>query len=280
MLWQCRHVRFAFPRPALVMGIVNVTPDSFSDGGRYLEAAAAAAHGRALLAEGADILDVGGESTRPGAAPVAEAEELRRVLPVVRELAAGGAVVSVDTMKPAVAAAALAAGAVIVNDVAAHRPDDAMLRTVAAAGAGYVAMHMQGTPATMQREPRYVDVVAEVDGFFGALLARLAAAGGLAEQAALDPGLGFGKTAAHNLALLANLGAFRKHQRPVLVGVSRKSFLGHLTGAAVEERLPAALACAVLAAAAGAAIFRTHDVRATRQALTAAEAVLAQRRKA
>lgn len=280
MLWECRHVRFEFPRPALVMGIVNVTPDSFSDGGRFLDAAAAVAHGRALLAEGADILDVGGESTRPGAAPVAEAEELRRVLPVIRELAAAGAVVSVDTMKPAVAAAALAAGAVIVNDVAAGRADDAMLRAVAAAGAGYVAMHMQGTPATMQHGPRYGDVVAEVDGFFGAVLARLAAAGGRAGQAALDPGIGFGKTAAHNLELLANLDRFTTYQRPVLVGVSRKSFLGHLTGAGGAERLPGALACSVLAAAAGAAIFRTHDVQATRQALTVAEAVLAQRRKA
>lgn len=280
MLWQCRHVRFEFPRPALVMGIVNVTPDSFSDGGRYLDAAAAIAHGRALLAEGADILDVGGESTRPGAAPVAEAEELRRVLPVIRELAAAGTVVSVDTMKPAVATAALAAGAVIVNDVAAARPDDAMLRAVAATGAGYVAMHMQGTPATMQREPHYGDVVAEVDGFFVGVLDRLAAAGGRAEQVALDPGIGFGKTAAHNLELLANLGRFTRHRRPVLVGVSRKSFLGHLTGAEVKERLPGSLACSVLAAAAGAAIFRTHDVRATRQALAVAAAVRAQRRKA
>ncbi|MFN0066426.1 MAG: dihydropteroate synthase [Limisphaerales bacterium] len=278
MLWQCRHITFAFPRPSLVMGIVNVTPDSFSDGGRFLDPAAALAHGRALLAEGADILDVGGESTRPGAAPVDEAEELRRVLPVIRGLAADGAVLSVDTMKPGVAEAALAAGAVIVNDVAAGRPDDAMARAVAAAGAGYVAMHMQGSPATMQREPRYADVVAEVDAFFAAQLERLARAGVRAEQVALDPGFGFGKTAHHNLGLLAGLGAFTRLRRPVLVGVSRKSFLGHVTGAAVEGRLPAALACTALAAEAGAAIFRTHDVRATRHALALTEAVVAQRK--
>lgn len=279
MLWQCRHVCFAFPRPALVMGIVNVTPDSFSDGGRYLDPAAAVAHGRALRAEGADILDVGGESTRPGAAPVDEPEELRRVLPVIRELTRDGAVVSVDTMKPGVAAAALDAGAVIINDVAAGRPDDAMAQVVAQSGAGYVAMHMQGAPATMQQAPHYGDVVAEVDRFFAAQLARLGRAGVRAGQVALDPGIGFGKTARHNLELLAQVGIFTKHERPVLVGVSRKSFLGHVTGAGVEERLPAALAGTALAAAAGAAIFRTHDVRATRLALALTEAVVAQQRR-
>lgn len=279
MLWQCRHITFAFPRPALVMGVVNVTPDSFSDGGRYLDPARAAAHARALLAEGADILDVGGESTRPGAAPVDEAEELRRVLPVIRELVRDGAVVSVDTMKPGVAAAAMDTGAVIINDVAAGGSDDAMARLVAQAGAGYVALHMQGTPATMQREPHYEDAVAEVDRFFEAQLERLGRAEVRPVQVAFDPGIGFGKAARHNLELLANVAVFTRHRRPVLVGVSRKSFLGQVTGAGVEERLPGALACTALAAAAGAAIFRTHDVLATRHALALTEAVVAQRRR-
>ncbi|MBM3876047.1 MAG: dihydropteroate synthase [Verrucomicrobia bacterium] len=259
------------------MGIVNVTPDSFSDGGQFLDADKAVAHGLRLAGEGADMLDIGGESTRPGAEPVSEAEELRRVLPVISQLAARVSIpLSIDTQKPAVARAALGAGASIVNDIAASRADPAMARVVAEAGAGYVVMHMQGTPQTMQRAPAYADVAAEVDGFFAERLRWLAPHGVAAEQLALDPGIGFGKTVGHNLKLLAAIPRFTKHRRPLLVGVSRKSFLGQLLGAGVAARLPAALACTVTAARDGANVFRTHDVAATAQALRMAEALGAQ----
>jgi dihydropteroate synthase len=275
MRWRCLQAVFEFPRPALILGVVNVTPDSFSDGGRFLDPERAVAHGLALAAEGADLLDVGGESTRPGAEPVPEAEERRRVLPVIRALAArAGVPVSVDTMKPAVAAAALEAGAAVINDVAAVAAGPAMARLVAASGAGYLAMHMQGAPRTMQAAPAYGDVVADLRGALGALLARLAAAGVAPEQVALDPGVGFGKTPEHNLALVARLAELAPLGRPLALGVSRKSFLGRVAGADVPARLPAALACSVLARAGGAAIFRTHDVAATRQALTMADALL------
>ncbi|MEX2100647.1 MAG: dihydropteroate synthase [Acidimicrobiia bacterium] len=257
-------------RPA-VMGIVNVTPDSFSDGGRYLDADAAVAHGLALVAAGADVLDVGGESTRPGAEPVTEAEEMRRVLPVVSRLAeSAGVPVSIDTSKAAVAAAALDAGAEIVNDVTAARFDPDVLDVVAGRRAGYVAMHMQGEPRTMQREPRYVDVVAEVADF---LVDRLEVARGAGvDDGALcaDPGIGFGKLAWHNLALLARLDELvARLGVPVLVGTSRKTFLGAIvadaTGATEplppEARDDATLATAVWAIDRGAAIVRVHDVR-------------------
>ncbi len=274
MNWHCGRFAFTFPRPTLLMGIVNVTPDSFADGGRFLEAAAAVRHGLELVAEGADILDIGGESTRPGAAPVPEPEELRRVLPVIEQLAARTVVpLSIDTRKPAVARAALAAGASIVNDIAANRADPAMWREVAAAGAGYVCMHMLGTPATMQQAPRYDDVVRAVGDFFEDRLARLAAAGVTREQVALDVGIGFGKTLEHNLQLLARLRFYTSYGRPLLLGVSRKSFIGKLLGMAVEARLPASLACAVWAVQAGVGIVRTHDVAATTQAVRMVEAL-------
>jgi dihydropteroate synthase len=278
MLFRAQQFEFVFPRPALVMGVVNVTPDSFSDGGRYLDAARAIEHGLALVEQGADILDVGGESTRPGATTVSEAEELRRVLPVIQPLAARVRIpISIDTQKPAVARAALAAGANIVNDIAANRNDDTMGRVVAEAGAGYVCMHMQGTPRTMQEEPRYDDVVGEVAGFFAGQLQRLARCGVSAEQVVLDVGIGFGKTPEHNLQLLAGLERFTKCGRPLLLGVSRKSFIGKLLGAEVNQRLPASLACCALAVAAGVKIFRAHDVAETVQAVRMAEAILAQR---
>ena len=278
MKWICRQFEFAFPRPALLMGIVNVTPDSFSDGGRFFDTAAAVRHGLDLVAEGADILDVGGESTRPDAAPVDEAEEFRRVLPVIERLAGRVTIpLSVDTQKPAVARAALAAGASIVNDIAANRTDGAMWREVAGAHAGYVCMHMQGSPQTMQQAPHYDDVVREVDGFFTERLERLAAAGVASEQVALDVGIGFGKTLEHNLQLLARLDSYKKQGRPLLLGVSRKSFIGKLLGADIEARLPASLACAVWAAHAGVRIVRTHDVAATAQALRMMEALQARR---
>jgi dihydropteroate synthase len=274
MLFRARQFQFTFPRPAVVMGIVNVTPDSFSDGGKFLGTSAAVAHALQLVAEGAEILDVGGESTRPGATPVEEVEELRRVIPVIEQLAAKTNIpLSIDTQKPGVARAALAAGASIVNDIAANRADDAMWRVVADDGAGYVCMHMQGTPATMQIEPKYNDVVRDVGDFFGDRLARLAAAGVAPAQVVLDAGIGFGKTVAQNLELLAAMKQFAKFDRPMLLGVSRKSFLGKISGAGVNERLPAALACTTLAAADGVQLFRTHDVAVTVQALRAAEAV-------
>ena len=274
MIWRAGNFEFRFPRPTLVMGIVNVTPDSFSDGGRFLAADAAVKHALALIAEGADLIDIGGESTRPNAAPVDEAEELRRVLPVLEALAPVVQVpLSIDTQKPGVARAALRAGASVVNDIAANRAEESMWRIVADAGAGYVAMHMQGTPQTMQREPVYADVVGDVREFFAERLPRLRAAGIPAENVVLDVGIGFGKTLRHNLELLAALPGFRSFARPLLLGVSRKSFLGKLLGAEVEQRLPAALACACHAVAAGVQIIRVHDVLATVQAVRMTEAI-------
>lgn len=258
------------------MGVVNVTPDSFSDGGQFLDAGRAVAHALQLVEQGADILDIGGESTRPGAAPVDQSEELRRVLPVIEQLASRVNVpLSIDTMKPGVARAAIQAGASIVNDVAAGRDDDAMWRVVAETSVGYVCMHMQGTPQTMQSSPAYDNVVDELKGFFSDRLQRLAAAGVAVEHVILDPGIGFGKTIDHNLQLLAGLRGFTKAERPLLVGVSRKSFIGKLVGADVGARLPGSLACACLAVKAGANIIRAHDVAETVQAVRMTEAVMA-----
>lgn len=280
MLFRARQFEFRFPRPALVMGIVNVTPDSFSDGGKFLDADAAVAHALELVAQGAEILDIGGESTRPGAAPVSEAEELRRVLPVIEKLAAKTKVaLSVDTMKPAVAHAALAAGASIINDVAGGaRRDVAMWRAVSEFQAGYIVMHAQGTPTTMQVNPAYENVVREVGEFFSERLETLLNATGIAaEQIVLDPGIGFGKTLEHNLQLLAQFRRFGKFHRPLLLGVSRKSFIEKFSGAAVNQRLPASLACATLALADGGQLIRTHDVAETVAAVRLAEAILARR---
>lgn len=274
MEFVARNFRFRFPRPALVVGIVNVTPDSFSDGGLFFDPCRAIERGEQLVAEGADMLDIGGESTRPGAAHVGEEEELRRVIPVIRGLAERVNVpISVDTQKAGVARAALDCGASIVNDIAANRTDPAMWGVVASAGAGYLAMHMQGTPQTMQQDPRYADVVAEVSEFFSDRLKRLADCGVDASRVALDPGIGFGKTLAHTLALLRGLEAFRSHGRPILIGVSRKSFIGKLLGSDVADRLPATLACTLWCADRGAVLFRTHDVATTVQALRMNEAL-------
>jgi dihydropteroate synthase len=268
MEFTARQHRWTFPRPTMVMGILNVTPDSFSDGGRFLDAGKAVARGEAMIAEGAELIDVGGESTRPGAAPVDEAEELRRVIPVVKALASRtGAVISIDTRKAGVARAALDAGACIVNDIEAQRTDPELWEAVAAAGAGYVAMHMQGSPQTMQADPRYEDVVGEVTGFFRERLLRLEACGVRPEQVLLDPGIGFGKTLDHNLALIRGLGVISTLGRPILFGVSRKSFIGRLFGAEPDDRLGASLACALWAAGSGAGVFRVHDVAETVQAL-------------
>jgi dihydropteroate synthase len=254
-------------RPA-VMGIVNVTPDSFSDGGRFLDPDAAVAHGLGLVAAGADVLDVGGESTRPGAEPVGDDEELRRVLPVVRRLAAeAGVPVSIDTSKAGVAAAALAAGATIVNDVAAGA-DPAMFAAVAAEGAGLVVMHMRGEPRTMQRDPHYDDVVVEVGDFLLDRLAVARAAGIPNESLCADPGLGFGKTGGHNLELLARLGELvERVDVPVLVGPSRKSFIARVLGDDLVTRDDGTLATAVWAVDHGARIVRVHDAGAAADAL-------------
>jgi len=279
MLLRARNFEFSFPRPALVMGVVNVTPDSFSDGGKFLDADAAVAHGLEQAAQGADLLDIGGESTRPGAQPVSEAEELRRVIPVVEQLAARVQIpLSIDTTKPGVARAALAAGASLVNDIAANRADDALWRVVAETGAGYVCMHMQGTPQTMQNHPVYADVAREVGEFFSERLRRLRQAGVEHEQIIFDVGIGFGKTLEHNLQLLGALRSFTRLERPLLLGVSRKSFIGTLLGGPPAGRLPAALACACLAVDAGVQILRTHDVAETGQALRMTEAILARKK--
>ena len=279
MVLRARQHKFAFPRPAMVMGIINVTPDSFSDGGRYSDAKTAIEHAMRLVEEGAEIIDVGGESTRPRATPVDEAEELRRVIPVIKELAGNVKIpISIDTMKPEVAQAALDAGACIVNDVAANREDEAMWRVVAKAKAGYVCMHMQGVPQTMQANPSYSNVVEEVETFFRERINRLNDCGVASEQIILDPGIGFGKTAEHNLQLLGGLKKFTKLERPLLLGVSRKSFIGKLFGTELAARLPAALACASLAVEAGVQIIRAHEVAETVQALRMTEAMLANRK--
>jgi dihydropteroate synthase len=256
------------------MGVVNVTPDSFSDGGRFADVKAAIAQGLRLIAEGADIVDVGGESTRPGATPVDADEEYRRVIPVVEGLA-GHVPVSVDTMKPGVARAALKAGAVIINDVGANRTEPEMWNVVAEAKAGYVLMHMQGSPQTMQDHPRYKNVTDEVNEFFDERLKRLNAFGIASDQVVLDVGIGFGKTVEHNLQLLASLKAFTKWKRPILLGASRKGFIGRITGTEQPaDRVAGSLACACWGVVAGANIIRAHDVAATRQAIRMTESIL------
>ena len=306
MFFRARQFEFHFPRAALVMGIVNVTPDSFSDGKKFFSPAKAVTRALELVAQGAEILDIGGESTRPGAEPVSEAEELCRVIPVIKKLAeilnktgrtalprvragrpvspAKPVLISIDTMKPAVARAALAAGASIVNDVAASsrgracESADEMWKVVAEFRAGYICMHAQGDPRTMQKNPAYQNVVREVGDFFRERLEKLNAAGVSSDQVVFDPGIGFGKTLEHNLQLLANLRRFTKLRRPLLLGVSRKSFIGKLLGAGLNERLPASLACATLAVADGVQIIRAHDVAETVQAVRQAEALPARKK--
>lgn len=272
--WACGGRVFDLARP-LVMGVVNVTPDSFSDGGRFFDFEQAVAHGAQLIAEGADLLDIGGESTRPGAAAVDVDEELARVIPLVRALRGRGVPISVDTSKPEVMRVALAEGASVVNDVRALQSPGA-LEAVAATDCGVVLMHMQGEPGTMQLAPRYDDVVREVAGFLRARRDALAAAGVARERIALDPGFGFGKTVAHNFALLARLHELTALGQPLLVGLSRKSMLGHVTGRAVDARVHASVAAAVLAAERGARILRVHDVAATRDALAVWQALRAE----
>jgi dihydropteroate synthase len=261
------------------MGVVNVTPDSFSDGGLFLDAEAAVQHGLRLRVEGADVVDVGGESTRPGAEPVDEAEELRRVLPVVEPLAESGAKVSIDTAKAGVARAALAAGASIVNDVTAFRGSPEMAGLVAERGAGCVLMHMLGEPRTMQRDPHYDDVVSEVRAFLEERLAFAVSEGIPEERVWLDPGIGFGKTLAHNLELIRRLDEIVAIGPPVVIGTSRKSFLGKLTGRPERDRVAGTIATNVMALERGASVFRVHDVAQVSDGLAVAAATLRTARK-
>lgn len=271
MILHCGKYRLVLDRP-LIMGVVNVTPDSFSDGGHFLQARDAVEHARRLIDEGADLLDIGGESTRPGAAPVALDEERRRVLPVIEALTGAGVPLSVDTQKPALMREAVAAGAVLVNDVNGFEAPEAL--AAAASGACAVCiMHKQGDPRTMQQAPQYSDVVAEVDAYLRQRAAAAAQAGIARERIVVDPGFGFGKTLEHNLALLRGLELIAAAGYPVLAGLSRKSMIGALTGRQVGERLPGSVAAALIAAQRGAAILRVHDVAATRDALKVWQAV-------
>lgn len=256
-----------------VMGIVNVTPDSFSDGGRFSSADKAIAHAHDLVAQGADILDIGGESTRPGATPVPLDEELNRVIPVIEDLAGIGIPLSIDTYKPEVMREAIKAGVDIVNDVCALQEPQA-LEIVAASDVGVCLMHMQGRPQNMQQDPQYQDVVKEVCDFLQARLAAAEQAGIAKTRITLDPGFGFGKRTAHNLALLEGLSTLQKLGAPLLIGLSRKSLLGQVAGADVNERLYASLAASVIAVMKGANIVRVHDVKATVEALKVASAVM------
>ncbi|HEY3912848.1 MAG TPA: dihydropteroate synthase [Verrucomicrobiae bacterium] len=281
MLLRARQFEIRFPRPTVLMGVVNATPDSFYDGGRHDTNDAAVAHALRLAAEGADIIDIGGESSRPRANPVSEAEELRRVIPVFEALAGAVSIpLSIDTVKPAVAREALRAGASIINDIGANRDGDEMWRLAAETGAAYVVVHMQGVPPTMQDHPAYDNVLTEVADFFQERLSRLRAWGVNQEQVVLDVGLGFGKTLEHNLKLLADLRRFTKWERPLLLGASRKSFTGRVIGAKVEERLPPSLACACWAVQNGARIIRCHDVASTRFAVRMTEALMDQQTNA
>jgi dihydropteroate synthase len=261
------------------MGVVNVTPDSFSDGGLFLDADAAVEHGMRLVDQGADIVDVGGESTRPGADPVDQAEELARVVPVVERLAAAGARVSIDTAKAGVAGAALDAGASIVNDVTAFRGSPEIAGLVADRDAGCILMHMLGEPRTMQQDPRYDDVVSEVKAFLEERLAFAVGEGVPEERVWLDPGIGFGKTLEHNLELIRRLDEIVAIGRPVVIGTSRKSFLGKLTGRSERERVAGTIATNVIALERGASVFRVHDVAEARDGLTVAAATFRGARK-
>ena len=271
MKLQCGKFDLSLDRP-LVMGIVNLTPDSFSGDGLATSSAQAIAHARAQIAAGADILDLGAESSRPGAIPTPLDEELSRLLPVMEALAGCGVPISVDTYKPAVMRAALAAGAAMINDIYALRMPGAV-EALADTDCAVCLMHMQGEPLTMQQAPAYGDVVVEVRDFLAGRVAVLEAAGIARERIVLDPGFGFGKTLEHNLELLRHLPDTTVSGLPILAGLSRKSMLGGITGRSVEERLPASLAAAVIALAGGARILRVHDVAATRDALAVWSAV-------
>lgn len=260
--WKCRDLVFTMGGRPLIMGVLNVTSDSFSDGGRYFDRGSAVARGLQMMEEGADIIDVGGESTRPGARAIEVADELKRVIPIIEELAGKtDAVISIDTMKAAVARRAVEAGARIINDVSALTHDPRMADVAVESGTGVILMHMLGTPRTMQDSPQYDDVVAEVSGYLNSRADELVAKGLDRNSLAVDPGIGFGKTVEHNVRLLANLDVLGACGLPVVVGLSRKSFLGKLTGRAVDERLSSSLAALVFCVLNGAHVMRVHDVK-------------------
>ena len=275
MIWQTKTRTFDLTHRALIMGVVNVTADSFSDGGQFADTESAVAHALRLAEEGAEIIDVGGESTRPGAEPVGEAEEMRRVLPVIERLAGDARfAISIDTMKPAVALAAISAGAEIVNDVTGLRAP-AMREVVCATGAGAIAMHMQGTPRDMQVAPHYGDITAEIREFFRQTFEGCLRCGIDPMRLAFDPGIGFGKTLAHNLALVRNLDFMQVGGRPLVLGVSRKSFIGKALGTdAVEDRAWPTVALTSYGRTHGASVFRVHDARPNAEALRMTEAIL------
>ena len=282
MLWRTPRHTFDLTRRGLIMGVVNVTADSFSDGGQFCHLEAAVAQAQRLAAEGAQIIDIGGESTRPGAAPVDEAEELRRVLPVIErlstlnsQLSPPSPLLSIDTRKPAVARAAMERGAAIINDVTGLR-DPAMREVVRATGAGAIAMHMQGEPQTMQHAPHYTDVTAEIREFFRQIFDASVACGIDPMALAFDPGIGFGKTVAHNLALLRNLESIRVGGRPLVLGISRKSFIGKVLGStALDDRAWPTVALTSYGREHGAQVFRVHEARKNLHALRMTEAILA-----
>ena len=270
--WLCGRFEFALKRP-LLMGIVNVTPDSFSDGGQHPDASSAIAHAQQLVAEGADIIDIGGESTRPGAAPVSIQEELARILPVIAALRDSGAAISVDTCKPEVMQIVLEAGADIINDVTGMRTHEAQRMVAAHPSCGVCLMHMQGEPRTMQQAPHYQDVVREVKTALVSQAQLLEHLGVTRTRISLDPGLGFGKTLEHNYQLLRGLHQLVQSGYPVVVGASRKSMIGTVTGKPVEQRLSGSIAAALAGVMRGAAVLRVHDVDATRDALKVWQAV-------
>ena len=275
-IWKIGERVFNVSRHGLIMGVLNVTPDSFSDGGNFFILEKAVDHGLKMAAEGADIIDVGGESTRPGAEPVAAEEELRRVIPVIEKLRAESDVpISIDTWKAEVAGAAINAGAAIVNDVTGGRGDEGMLPLIAETKSALVIMHMQGTPRTMQNQPQYGDVVSEVADFFRQQYARAIGCNIEPMAIAFDPGIGFGKTLDHNLKLLARLERLRAHDRPLVIGVSRKSFLGKVANSPeMKDRLAPAIALTALLRARGADVFRVHDVKESVSALRVTETIL------
>ena len=275
MQWATGNHTFIFPRKTLIMGIVNVTPDSFSDGGLFFNTNRAVDHALKLVDEGADILDIGGESTRPGAASISVKEELNRVIPVIDKLSKQSeAIISVDTHKPVVAEEAINAGASIINDIGANNNNSKMWNVISSTKAGYICMHMQGSPESMQKNPFYEDVISDVCNFFQERLNSFEEHGISAEQIAFDPGIGFGKSLKHNIELMSQLNKFNIFQRPVLIGASRKSFIEKLLGTPVEKRLPASLTCATWAIMQGSQIIRAHEVAETVQAVRMAEALI------
>ena len=274
--WKIADRTIDFSRGGLIMGVLNVTPDSFSDGGEFFDTDKAVEHALQMAREGAAILDVGGESTRPGSESVSEGEELRRVIPVIERVReATEAVISIDTAKASVASASLDAGASIINDISGGRADDAMMPLAAERGAGFIIMHMQGTPRTMQKAPHYDDVVAEVGEFFRQQYTRALECGVDRMAIAFDPGIGFGKTLEHNLELLRNLPRLRVEDRPLVVGVSRKSFLGKVIGSPdISDRIAPTIAMTALLRERGADVLRVHDVKPNADALRVTEALL------